>query len=137
MNIIVCLDDKKGMLFNKRRQSRDRMVIEDMIASYPGERIHMNSYSKSLFLKYPEQIEVEEDFLKHLSEDEVGFVENLSLKPYEKNIKSLIIYKWNRDYPADRYLDIPLEEWELTSTVEFAGYSHEQITKETYSRKEN
>ena len=113
------------------------MVIEDMIASYPGERIHMNSYSKSLFLKYPEQIEVEEDFLKYLSEDEVGFVENLSLKPYEKNIKSLIIYKWNRDYPADRYLDIPLDEWELTSTVEFSGYSHEQITKETYSRKEN
>ncbi len=137
MRIIVCLDNKSGMLFNERRQSRDRMVIEDMLASYPGEKIYMNSFSKSLFLKYPEQIEVEEDFLKHLSEDEVGFVENLLLKPYEKNIKSLIIYKWNRDYPADRYLDIPLDEWELTSTVEFAGYSHEQITKETYSRKEN
>lgn len=137
MKIIVCLDNKNGMLFNERRQSRDRMVIEDIITSHPGEKIHMNSYSKSLFLKYPEQMEADENFLDKLSENQVGFVENLSLEPYKEKITSLIIYKWNRDYPADRYLDIPLEEWELTSKVEFAGYSHEQITRETYLRKEN
>lgn len=137
MKIIVCLDNKNGMLFNERRQSRDRMVIEDIMASHPREKIYMNSYSKSLFLKYPDQMEVDENFLNKLSEDQVGFVENLSLELYKEKITSLIIYKWNRDYPADRYLDVSLNEWELISTVEFAGYSHEQITKETYSRKEN
>ena len=30
MNIIVCLDDNLGMLFNKRRQSKDRRVLEDI-----------------------------------------------------------------------------------------------------------
>ena len=30
MNIIVCLDDNQGMLFNKRRQSKDRQVLEDI-----------------------------------------------------------------------------------------------------------
>lgn len=136
MKIIVCLDDKNGMLFNERRQSRDRMVIEDIIASYPGEKIYMNSYSKSLFLKYPYQIEEDENFLDKISNDQVGFVENLSLAPYKEKITNIIIYKWNRDYPADRYLDVSLEEWELASTSEFAGYSHELITKETYIRKE-
>lgn len=124
------------MLFNERRQSRDRMVIEDIIASYPGEKIYMNSYSKSLFLKYPYQIEEDENFLDKISNDQVGFVENLSLAPYKEKITNIIIYKWNRDYPADRYLDVSLEEWELASTSEFAGYSHELITKETYIRKE-
>lgn len=28
MRLIVCLDDKNGMAFNHRRQSRDRIVTE-------------------------------------------------------------------------------------------------------------
>ena len=30
MKVIVCIDDNGGMLFNKRRQSRDRKVLEDI-----------------------------------------------------------------------------------------------------------
>lgn len=34
MNIIVCLDDKNGMMFNKRRQSQDKILrnsIKDIV----------------------------------------------------------------------------------------------------------
>ena len=31
MNIIVCLDDKNGMMFNKRRQSQDRVLRQRML----------------------------------------------------------------------------------------------------------
>ena len=31
MKLIVCLDDKNGMMFNKRRQSRDRVLIENVL----------------------------------------------------------------------------------------------------------
>ena len=31
MKIIACLDDNNGLLFNNRRQSRDRVVIEDIL----------------------------------------------------------------------------------------------------------
>ena len=34
MKIIVCLDDNNGMLFNNRRQSRDKTVVEDIISVY-------------------------------------------------------------------------------------------------------
>ena len=30
MRVIVFLDDKNGMLFNKRRQSRDQAVLEEI-----------------------------------------------------------------------------------------------------------
>ena len=30
MNIIVCLDDKNGMMFNKRRQSQDKLLRSDI-----------------------------------------------------------------------------------------------------------
>ena len=30
MQIIVCLDTKNGMMFNHRRQSRDREVLNDI-----------------------------------------------------------------------------------------------------------
>ena len=33
MTVYVCLDDRNGMLFNKRRQSRDAKVLEDIRAS--------------------------------------------------------------------------------------------------------
>ena len=36
MKIIVCLDDNSGMMFNRRRQSRDRVVIDDIIACAQG-----------------------------------------------------------------------------------------------------
>ena len=31
MKIIVCVDDNFGMLFNNRRQSKDQMLLEDMM----------------------------------------------------------------------------------------------------------
>ncbi len=31
MIIAVCTDDNNGMLFNNRRQSRDMLLIEDLI----------------------------------------------------------------------------------------------------------
>ena len=34
MDVIVCLDEKNGMLFHGRRQSRDRRVLEDMYSSF-------------------------------------------------------------------------------------------------------
>ena len=39
MNLIVCLDDSGGMRFNKRRQSRDSLLIKDLIEAYGQENI--------------------------------------------------------------------------------------------------
>ena len=49
MKIIACLDDNNGLLFNNRRQSRDRVVIEDILKDCHNSKLWINNFSKSLF----------------------------------------------------------------------------------------
>ena len=49
-------------------------------------------------------------------------------------VDSVILYKWNRVYPADQYFAMDLSGWKLVETVEFPGSSHEKITEERYER---
>lgn len=135
MNVIVCIDDNFGMMFNHRRQSRDRVVIEDMIKNLNSKKIHMNSYSASLFLKYKEYIEVDENFMENSTNDDFYFIENVTLLDYKEQISTIILYHWNRNYPDDFYFDLPLDEYDLIYKTEFVGYSHEKITKEIYKKR--
>ena len=128
MKLIVCLDDKNGMMFNKRRQSRDRVLIENVLELCKGEKLYTNEYSSKLF---PEKsVEVIEEFSK--IEEGYCFAENFTVN--EENIEEIIVYKWNRLYPADTYFNIDLAGWNLTETVDFEGSSHEKITREIYVR---
>ena len=54
----------------------------------------------------------------------------------QDRIEEVIVYKWNRRYPTDTYFDLDLAAlgFRLASSEEFAGYSHEKITKETYRK---
>lgn len=135
MKVIVCLDDDNGMFFNKRRQSQDCAVRDDIAASLQGTRLCMNAYSFKQFKEEVSFIRTEETFLEHAGEGDVCFVENVALRPYEQDITELIIYRWNRKYPADFYFDLDLQKWEMIKSEEFTGNSHEKITKETYIRK--
>lgn len=128
MKLIVCLDDKNGMMFNKRRQSRDRVLIENVLELCKGEKLYTNEYSSKLF---PEKsVEVIEEFSK--IEDGYCFAENFTVN--EENIEEIIVYKWNRLYPADTYFNIDLAGWNLTETADFEGSSHEKITREIHVR---
>ena len=51
MRVIVCVDDNGGMLFNHRRQSRDRVLCERVL-QMADERdcsVYMNTYSAKIF----------------------------------------------------------------------------------------
>ena len=39
MNIIVCLEDKNGMMFNKRRLSQDVAIREDIYKNMDGKSL--------------------------------------------------------------------------------------------------
>ena len=134
MKIIVCLDDREGMMFNRRRQSRDRVLIEDVLASMDGGRLCMAEYSSSLFSACETPILVREDFLDVAEEGDTCFVENRTLSAYVEKIQAITVYRWNRHYPADFYFDLKPESmgFRLVEQREFAGYSHEKITKEVY-----
>ena len=136
LNVIVCIDDRDGMMFNGRRQSRDRAVAED-IASLCGEhRLLMNEFSQKMFLKYGiSDVVVSEDFLQMAESEDYCFVENCSIKSVSDRLEQAVIYRWNRSYPADVYFERELiENWGLKEIKDFEGSSHEKITREVYER---
>lgn len=130
MIVIVCLDDNQGMLFNKRRQSRDMKVLENIWTM--TDKLWISSFSEKLFGDCQERVKVADDFLEKAKEGEYCFVENQKLISYIEKIEQLIVYKWNRKYPADFKLDINYDNWKMTVQEEFAGTSHDKITKEIY-----
>ncbi len=128
MKLIVCLDDNRGMLFNNRRQSRDRVLIENILEYCKDKKLYTNEYSAKLF---PENsVEIIED----MNEIRNGycFAENFTVN--ENDVEEIIIYKWNRVYPADVYFNIDLNGWKLSETMDFEGSSHDKITREIYVR---
>ena len=54
------------------------------------------------------------------------------VKASEKEMQKIILYRWNRVYPADLYFDIDLKNWHIKESNDFAGSSHDKITEEVY-----
>lgn len=133
MILIVCLDDNGGMMFNKRRQSRDAVVCDRILELTDGKKLLMNEYSLKLF-EGKSGIVVDEAFLEKAENGEYCFVENKSLADFELKAEKIVVYKWNRVYPSDMKFDIDLSGWKKESIKEFSGKSHEKITEEVYTR---
>ena len=132
MKLILCLDKDNGMLFNHRRLSQDRNMMLDMSTMIKSDKIYMNDYSYDLYqnLDCPNKIVVES--LDNI--DDYCLIENQEIKDIS-NVEQVIIYNWNRKYPADLYFPISLlEKWNIKETYDFAGTSHDVITKTVYER---
>ncbi len=134
MTIFVCVDDKNGMMFNKRRQSSDRVVRRKMAEMTGGKPIFMNSYSKKQFVEEDIITNVAEDFLVLAGEGGFCFVENNDIAPYYEKIKRVVLFKWNKVYPSDVKLDLNVSEMKLVNTLDFEGYSHDKITMEVWTK---
>lgn len=133
MHVHLCLSDEDGMLFNHRRQSRDRVLCERLIVALPEDRpLYIAPYSAPLFTTLGHPLHVSEHFLTEAGEGDVCFVEDRALRPYLSRIETLTIYRWNRSYPTDTICDLPRRDFTLLSREDFAGSSHPIITKEIY-----
>ncbi len=135
MTVIVCLDNANGMMFNHRRQSRDANVVNDILKTTKGTSLLIAPYSEPLFSQAECSVSVSDSFLVDAGAEDYCFVENTSVAEFKEKISKLVIYKWNRDYPADLYFDIDYaNDYKLETTLDFGGTSHEKITKEVYVR---
>lgn len=130
MILVACIDDRGGMLFNRRRQSQDRLLRLDLLQEAAGRPVWMNAYSCKLFDPVPENIRVAEDFAARAGKSEFCFFEDVDPAPWLEKAEMVILYHWNRRYPADRYFPQPLTGRAVERLEEFAGSSHDRITKE-------
>lgn len=133
MKLIVCVDSDNGMMFNNRRQSRDKALIEDIYKLIGDKKLWINNFSKELFDEERINLIIDEEFEK-TSLDDFCFIENISLKKLKEKADEIIIYNWNRKYPADMYFDIMLDGFELKSEIDIKGSSHDKITQRIYKR---
>lgn len=140
MIAIVCLEERMGMQFAGRRLSRDRVVTENISKMCNGKTLWLHPASAGLFAEEEKDgmviLHPAPDFLDLAGEGEYCFVEQPGLHQVEEQIEQLVIFWWNRRYPSDRKFDLELSKWEKISVEEFAGYSHENITKEVYRKRE-
>ena len=135
MIVMVCVDNRNGVLFHGRRQSQDRQLRARILSNSKLHRLWMSPYSYRQFrgdLPPEQTIQVSEDFLAQAASGEVCFVEGLPLRPWLERLEAVVLYRWNRDYPADTYFDLDLTAWHLASKTEFSGSSHPCITEEVY-----
>ena len=133
MTVIVCVDDKMGVLFNCRRQSKDSILRERILELSKNTSLWMSPYSQKQFEgDNNSNICIADNFLIAADNDSFCFSEGTALSPCIEKIDRIILYKWNRVYPSDETFDVDLSEWSLVSTFDFQGSSHEKITEEVY-----
>ncbi len=77
MKVIVCVDEKNGMLFNNRRQSRDSKVIERILEIVAEKRLNITEFSKNLFTDL--NVNIVDNSLENVAENEYVFVENIDI----------------------------------------------------------
>lgn len=129
MTLYICLDDRNGLRFNHRRQSRDAAVLADIHSLCTGN-LGIAPDSEKLIreaeIPYVLPPETGEDF----------FAEEIPTEEMLEKTKKLVIYRWNRHYPADvRWEpDLTAMGFVLRETTDFPGTSHEKITREVYER---
>lgn len=134
MTLIVCVDDRLGMLFNKRRQSRDSAVCERILAVAANRTVWVSTYSASLF-DGAANLCIDDAYAQKATGDDVCFVEN-GLLPLD-HADRLILYRWGRHYPAD--VRFPAEPealgFEKIASTILTGHSHDSITEDIYIKR--
>lgn len=131
MNIIFCLDDKNGICFNKRRQSRDKAVCERILEIVGSKTLRMSEDSAKIFEN--SLIIAENNFLENAKEGDYCFAENNEFVDFLDKFEKIIIYRWNRTYPSDVKINTDfLKTKNRVSVTDFEGNSHQKITEEIY-----
>jgi len=135
MTVYVCLDDRNGMQFNHRRQSRDAEVFRDILSRLPAA-LTIDPFSQTLMQSAGIPWGPAPEDLAQLAPDAHFFLEDRTPSDVVPFASTVIIYRWNRHYPADLHWDVDLTEagFSLREVSEFAGKSHEKITREVYTR---
>ena len=134
MKLILFLDERGGMLFNRRRQSQDRKAREYILSMVAGHRLWMNPYSAKQFGEC-DAITVTETPARNAEAEDFVLIENLPVSL--SDVSDVVLFLWNTLYPSDVSFDVASlgkAGFVLQKNEEFAGYSHEKITVEFYRR---
>ena len=137
MKLILCTDNRGGMMFLNRRPARDPAAIRDILNEAQKKRLLITPYSEKIFAELGGEYIVTNDPLGEARGDDLVFIEDLSARGWLDKIDTIIVYSWDLPYPFDRKFDISPEDegFGLVQIKDFNGQCHDTITKSVYARK--
>ena len=158
MKLILFTDDRYGFSFNHRRQSSDLRAREHLKARLAGEwpSVYMNDYTRRSLQRdglieellpethpassrqdeasFPEQavassVRDDPSFLQEAAAaGGWAYVENVSLTGYYHLIDEILLYRFDKRYPADRLFAVSLlQSFTLAEQEIIPGSSHDEI----------
>ena len=132
VKLILCLDDRDGMAFGGRRQSRDAAMLADLSKLVrEGAVLRATPYSQKLLSEAGIPARISEFPELDAADGDLCWLETRA--PLEGvRIDALILYRWNRHYPADLSFDVASTGFCPASREELVGKSHPKITKEVW-----
>lgn len=136
MKVIVCIDERGGVCFHGRRVSQDRHQREDVLNHYGDEGLLMKESASHLY-GINDSVTVIQDWRDELTECRWWVTEDTEFLCWEDQLKEIVIYQWNRTYPFDEKLPVPLDGriWKCIEKRQFSGSSHEKIDMEHYIKR--
>ena len=91
MKLILCVDDKGGLAFNHRRQSRDRVLNEHILMHCGMHRLWISPYTAKLFgADTAVRLCIAEDCLERAEEDDYCFAEVHNPAPYLNKVEDAL-----------------------------------------------
>lgn len=135
MIIAACVDDCMGMMFNGRRQSRDKLLIARLMKRAAGRTVWIHPGSAVLF-EGMESVRAAENFLQCAKKGDICFAETADFAASIEKVEEIWLYRWNRIYPGDVFFPVQLDQqgWKCVEREDFLGNSHECITEEIYKK---
>ncbi len=127
MILALCVDNRMGLSFQSRRLSKD-VCLRSRLYDLSQGRLRMSPYSAKQF---SQPVFSGEDYLTQAEPSDWCFVEREDYLPYLAQANRIVLFCWNRDYPADVFFQIP-QGWHQVSREEFPGKSHDLISMEVY-----
>lgn len=139
MVMITCVEDRDGTMFNNRRLSMDSVVYRKILELASGKNLWTDAGAGRLFretgMAAAAGVLEDADFLNKAEDGDFCFVEGQDMADVRDRLEGIVLFYWNRKYPADRYFDRSLlEGFRLKRREEFPGSSHEKLTMEVYER---
>lgn len=128
--IALCVDKDNGRLFYNQRTSCDREVQRRLLDM--TDKLYVDSYTARQFSSgYHDEKLCVVDSPASIS-DGLAFIEKEDIPD---DADRIIIFNWNRKYPADKWLDFSFSGWRKTKKEDFEGYSHPKVTMNVWVRK--
>ena len=136
MNICAIIDDRGGMSFFGKRQSRDKLLIARLLSHTEYKKIYISPYSEPLFCEFQDERVCVTEHFPFDEEEALCFFELDDISEFDEHISNILLYKWNRHYPSDKRFPYDPNErgYTLLSSVDFKGNSHDNITEEIWTK---